>query len=344
MQHNLTPQEKQLLLLLGWFRRHYALYLGLSRERPATQESILQFGQAWFGSRMLDVGPAFSSLQDKALLLRAGGAYELTESGSARFQALDQTETFYRHEYDNFFSLSEKSAAHARFCESVYGHNLNQHGLADQAELGRLLEFAGIPAEARCLDLGCGNGLITDFLQRQSGARFLGVDISPEAIRRAASIPNPRLSFQVGNMNMLSLEQRFDAIVSVDTLYYAADLKETVQACLGLLLPGGVFACFFSQWIMEDGEKPQLDGGHTVLAKVFRELGQPFSFLDISGSGRQHWRRKRDALLEMRQDFEAEGNLALWDYRFREANRYAEWPGEHYARFIYKVKPRWAPA
>ena len=333
----LTPEEKQLLLLLGWFRRHYALYLGLSRERPATQESVLQFGGAWFGSRLLDLAPAFSSLKQKGLIREDGTAWALTEPGTARFSELDASETFYRYEYDNFFSLSENSPAHALFCERVYGEDLNQHGLADAEELHQLLSFAEIPEGAHVLDLGCGNGLVTDYLQRNTGVHLLGVDISPEAIRRAEQIGNPRLSFRVANMNALALPERFDCILSVDTLYYAADLKATVAACLSRLRPGGVFACFFSQWISGEEEKPLLEGENTALAQVFRELGQPFGFLDISGSGRRHWRRKRDTLLDMRPAFEAEGSLALWDYRFREANRYAEWREGFYGRFIYKT-------
>lgn len=337
MENLLTSEEKQLLLLLGWFRRHYALYLGLKRERPATRESVLHFGQAWFGEQLLEIEPAFSSLQHKRLARESGAGYELTETGAGHFQKLDEAETFYRYEYDNFFSLSEKSAAHALFCERVYGENLNQHGLADMEELRQLLGFLDITAGTYGLDLGCGNGCIADYLQRQSGARFLGVDISPEAIRRAQEIDNPQLSFRVANMNALSLSEQFDLVLSVDTLYYAAKLKETVRVCLSHLQPGGVFACFFSQWINEEGEKPLLDGRQTVLAQAFRELEQPYEFLDISASGRRHWRRKRDILLDMRPDFEAEGSLALWDYRFREANRYAEWPGEFYARFIYRA-------
>ena len=340
MLNTLTPEEKQLLLLLGWFRRHYALYLGLSRERPATRESIRQFGSAWFGRRLLELGPAFDSLLRKGLLQQDRTTWQLTETGAACFQELDQSETFYRYEYDNFFALSENSAAHALFCERVYGEDLNQHGLADRDELLQLLDFLDIQAGAYGLDLGCGNGRIADFLQRQSGAVFLGVDISPEAIRRAELIPNPQLSFQVGNMNTLSLGERFDFIISVDTLYYAADLKETLRACLAHLRPGGVFACFFSQWINGEEEKPRLAGRRTVLAAAFRELDQPFEFLGISEPGRLHWRRKRDVLVEMRPAFEAEGSLALWDYRFREANRYAEWPGSWYARFIYKAVGR----
>ena len=115
MSTSFSSEEKQLLLLLGWYRRHYALYLGLSLERPATHEGILQFGRAWFGARLLELPPAFSTLEQKGLLRQAGATYELTETGTRLFQKLDKAETFYRHEYDNFFTLSEKSAAHALF-------------------------------------------------------------------------------------------------------------------------------------------------------------------------------------------------------------------------------------
>ena len=241
----LSPEEKQLLLLLGWFRRHYALYLGLSQERPANQESILQFGQAWFGVHLLDLQAAFPALESKKLLQQQPDlAYALTASGELAFQQLNKEETFYRYEYDNFFSLSEQSPAHAIFCERVYGENFNQHGLANQEELLQLLHMLNMPSGADVLDLGCGNGKITAFMQDHSGAHFLGLDISPQAIRRAKGLAGPGLSFEVGNMNALDLSSTFDYILSIDTLYYADNLEGGNKRLFGST-PAGWNLCLF---------------------------------------------------------------------------------------------------
>lgn len=40
---------------------------------------------------------------------------------------------------------------------------------------------------------------------------------------------------------------------------------------------------------------------------------------------------------EMKSDFEAEDSLDLWEYRYTEAKRYANWGDDKYARYLYEI-------
>ena len=78
--------------------------------------------------------------------------------------------------YEKYYTAMKSSAAHAEFCERVFGKNLCQHGFADMAQLDLLLEVTGLRPGQRALDLGCGNGLITEYLSDESGAHITGLE------------------------------------------------------------------------------------------------------------------------------------------------------------------------
>lgn len=40
----------------------------------------------------------------------------------------------------------------------------------------------------------------------------------------------------------------------------------------------------------------------------------------------------------MKKDFIDEGNIDLWEYRFRESNRYANWGENKYSRYLYEIE------
>ncbi|MDQ3798515.1 MAG: methyltransferase domain-containing protein [Acidobacteriota bacterium] len=227
-----SEAEKQLLIASGWLKSRYGLMSGFSAESVANAENLRKFGGIWFGKYLVDWSGAFQSLIDEGYLSESSGVFALTGKGNRARKAVEIENPLWLYEYDNFFGAAINSPAHALFCERVYGANLCQHGLADVFQLNKLLEALRLEPREHVLDLGCGNGFITEYLQAETGAFFHGVDISAEAIRqaRARTAGNERLAFSVGNMNRLAFEpplEPFDCAVSIDTLYYVDDLEET---------------------------------------------------------------------------------------------------------------------
>jgi predicted TPR repeat methyltransferase len=70
------------------------------------------------------------------------------------------------------------------------------------------------------LMLGCGTGSIAGALRDGSFDSFLGVDLSPEAVKRANSSANHRIRFQVGDMLRFTSSQKFSTILFSESLYY----------------------------------------------------------------------------------------------------------------------------
>lgn len=92
--------------------------------------------------------------------------------------------------------------------------------MADMAQIEALLSLLGIKDGDRVLDLGCGNGHITEYMQKRTNAWFSGIDVSPVAIARAidrTQSGTKRLAFRVDDMRNLHIApQSFEAIVMID--------------------------------------------------------------------------------------------------------------------------------
>ncbi len=336
--YTLSTAEKQLISTLHWFRSRYALYLGLEQDRIADRTSILSFGREWIGKAQLDWVDTYEPLISKGIIQFSDGQYSFTEKGEIVKMEVEAETPFYRYEYDNFFSQAKLSKAHQTFCRKVYGLDLTQHGLADQEELQHVIRALTEIKPKRILDLGCGNGQITHYLSQVVQGHFMGIDISEKGIGQAKKLEHQLLSFQTGNMNDLQDELgTFDVILSVDTLYYAQQLDDLIPRLKDRLQANGKILVYFSQWIMDSSYDDYLDVKQTKLARILNECSLEYDAIDLRISGLRHWKTKLQVLEEMKTEFEQEGNASLWDYRYREAYRYANWGDNLYTRYFYII-------
>jgi len=104
---------------------------------------------------------------------------------------------------------------------------------------GPVLELLGEVAGQDVLDLGCGDGVLTERLQA-AGARVLGVDASAEmvAAARARGVPAEQADGQD-----LRIEARFDAVFSNAALHWMPDQDAVLQGVFRALRPGGRLVC-----------------------------------------------------------------------------------------------------
>ncbi len=337
-----TEAEKQLLIAVGWLRSRYGLMAEMDADSKSCRKNLEEFGELWIGKCLVDWSDAYRSLVSKGFLSETDGDYSLTETGNTARKTVELANPLWMYEYNNFFDGAKKSNAHALFCEMVYGKNLCQHGLADVFQLSKLLEVLSLTESDHVLDLGCGNGFITEFLQDQTQASFEGIDISAEAIEQArtrTSKMNRRLTFSVGNMNQLNFNpQTFSAAVSIDTLYYVDNLEETLKQLLVILKPEGQMGLFFTEWINNVEDKASLLPENTSLAVLLKKYNLRFTTFDLTEHEAEHWRRKVNVLEQLRPEFEKEENLDLYNYRYSEAIRYANWDLSKRSRYLYHIR------
>jgi SAM-dependent methyltransferase len=117
--------------------------------------------------------------------------------------------------------------------------------LRNMDELPRFSIVAGyctfLKPSARILELGCGDGALPDRIGRGRYRQFLGVDISAEAIRRAARNEDESTKFLCRDARCYAPEQEFDIIVFNEVLEYFEDPAGTVRRYERLLAVDGFF-------------------------------------------------------------------------------------------------------
>lgn len=231
--------------------------------------------------------------------------------------------------YDNFYRATAASAAHSEFCTRVFGLDLSQHGFADVTQLDALIAAAALGPGQRVLDLGCGTGLIAEYLSDRSGAHVTGLDYVPDAIRQACERTRAkadRLDFVVGDINALALPSAaFDVIVSIDTVYFSEGYAATIAALAQALRPGGRLAFLYSHgrepWVpVEEFDTSTLGAAHTPLAMALAANGFRFTHMDFTTDDLRLAIRRQEVLADLRDRFEAEGNLFIYENRLGDAN------------------------
>src|SRR5581483_8026960 len=109
------------------------------------------------------------------------------------------------------------------------------------------LAFAGVPAGARVLDVGCGTGVVTRELAHRAGARgrVVGVDpsrafVSEARARSRAAGLEAVCRFRAGRGDALQFRDRaFDVVVAVTVLLHVTDSDRVLAEMCRVVRPGG---------------------------------------------------------------------------------------------------------
>ena len=292
---------------------HYTFY-------PQTIEQA----QTYFRRFALPLDDAYASLAEKGLT-QLQDPWSLTDRGShvaSRVRALRPPIYYF---YRDYYAAIENSVAFSEYAKRAFGKDLGQHGFSDLDQLHHMLDLVELTGGSHVLDIGCGNGKIAEYVSLRTGAHVTGIDYVPEAIEQAqrrTQRKHDRLRFEVGDIQTLRLEDKFDLILSIDSIFFGSDLFSTVYRLAGMLAPAGRLAVFF--------------GGD--LGPALEANGFTYICHDISRSHYDHMRRKHEVISQMRDAFEREGILFVWKNLITESfdDRTTFDPvQEHMQRYLY---------
>lgn len=91
------------------------------------------------------------------------------------------------------------------------------------------------------LDVGCGEGLLCDWVRPHGYSRYTGIDLASEAVERAAARTDDRTSFLAADAQDYTPPESYDAIVFNECLYYFDDpLVVFERYRRSIAAPGGV--------------------------------------------------------------------------------------------------------
>ena len=154
---------------------------------------------------------------------------------------MDNKEPLFYNEYEQFYKMTEGSKAFKSFCQSAFGEDFSQDGFSDINQINRILDIVPEGADIHVLDIGCGNGKMLGYLQKKTGAYIHGFDYSQNAINTAKSLFAEKAEFRQGLIGEIDYpEGQFDVVTSMDSMYFAPDMKKFVSQIMRWLKKDGV--------------------------------------------------------------------------------------------------------
>ncbi len=288
----------------------------------ATQEGFEALTQLHFKNKLLNWEVLLPNLTQKNLLVLKNELYSLTEEGE---QIGKETRSkWHSKRYDDILLRCTKSEAYSLFCEKVFGKNLIQFNASDMEQLDTMLNYLQLHPDNLVLDMGCGLGKVAEYIAEQTGAKVVGIDFSEASINWAKEhlqARNENLDFQLQNFNRLDFPpSTFDAIISIDTFYFVEDFDVMLKKLKQVLKPGGQMGIFFAQIISENDPKELLEAENTKLAKALTQNNFEYKVIDFTENIKNLWHRELAAAEELKEMFEKEGNLVLYEDRIADSN------------------------
>jgi len=112
----------------------------------------------------------------------------------------------------------------------------------------QLFEQITLPADARCLEMGCGQGVTTRLLVERLGARLVATDFDADQVAAASSRLHDlgeKVDFRVVDArDMPFADQCFDAVFSFGVLHHLIrDWRRALSEASRVLEPEGWFVC-----------------------------------------------------------------------------------------------------
>jgi len=136
----------------------------------------------------------------------------------------------------------------------------------------KLAESIDLRPNTMVLDVGCGNGISAQVLNKYFSCRVLGIDLSEKMVAAGKSLCNSaEITLLVGdgeNLTDVAGDNVFDYVLYNASIFIYPDVDKTIREAAGCLRTGGKIA--FSFYPSFNGE-----AGEDILAMAFERLGEP---------------------------------------------------------------------
>lgn len=99
--------------------------------------------------------------------------------------------------------------------------------LTDIEEMGHYAIIAAyiqrFTSAPKILDIGCGEGVLLNYLSKDIYSEYLGIDLSQTAIDKATIKQDSKTRFQICDISTFTSKSNFDVIILNEVLYYLSN-------------------------------------------------------------------------------------------------------------------------
>ncbi len=121
----------------------------------------------------------------------------------------------------------------------------------------KTVALLSLKKDQKLLDIGYGNGYLLELADKTFGCSLYGIDISEDMKdlaekRNRKALEAGRLDLQVGDCcNLEFADSSFDAVSSINTVYFWPDTVKGLSEIRRCLVPGGCFinAVYTKEWL-----------------------------------------------------------------------------------------------
>lgn len=212
----------------------------------------------------------------------------------------------------------ENTTWYASWFDTPFYHILYKDRDYDEAEtfMKHLTEFLNLPEQGTILDLACGKGRHSVFLN-SIGYDVIGVDLSPNSIAHASQFANDTLRFEVHNMSE-PYPKQFDAVFNLFTSFGYFEREEdnlsTLQSIKAALNESGFGVIDFlnADYIINNLVEEEIKEVDTIIFRLHRYVKNGFIYKDIrfeADAKEYHYTEKVKALtlIDFERYFKAAG-------------------------------------
>jgi len=176
----------------------------------------------------------------------------------------------------------ERARGTAASWDREYAAGLWDH-LDSMDEVSHYMVIAGYalyaPRAPSVLDVGCGHGRLLAILGRLGITSYHGVDLSQEALDRAAALGVPDASFEAADFTTWRPPRRYDVVIFNESLYYAPSPTDVMART--------------REWVVDDGMVVVSMWRHRDVGRIWRQLAGDPGFTIVAGTAVQRSRRQR---------------------------------------------------
>lgn len=209
-----------------------------------------------------------------------------------------------------------KSNTYLQYCKEVYGYKEYLFNMMDKKQIDFVLNLIPITSEDTLVDLGCGSGSILNLLAAKYGCHGIGIDLLDRNILKRSNKLVTYINADIDKISNCCISPTI--ILSIDSFYFSKNLNGLIKQLKNYKNCRMYF--FYSEYLTFEAtrDKSILQSNNTKVAEALAINGIPFKTIDFSENERLLYKSSLEALQKYKEAFETEGNIDLYEQKYRE--------------------------